>query len=42
LRKAAWQFLVKPRRIDNKPQLGVLVRILFDFGVKEVESHGAE
>ena len=37
LRKAAWQFLVKPPRIDNKPQLGVWVRIHFVFGVKAVE-----
>jgi hypothetical protein len=31
------QFLVKPPRIDNKPQLGVWVRIHFDFGVKVVK-----
>jgi hypothetical protein len=40
IRKAAWQFLVKPPRIDNKPQLGVWVRIHFDFGVKEVPADG--
>ena len=38
LRKAAWQFLVKPPRVDDKPQLGVWVRIHFDFGVKEDET----
>jgi hypothetical protein len=35
---AAWQFLVTRPRIDNKPQLGVWVRIHFDFGVRAVET----
>ena len=40
LRLAAWQFLVKPPRVNNKPQLGVWVRIHFDFGVREVVAAG--
>ena len=42
LRLAAWQFLVKPPRIDNEPQLGVWVRIRFDFGVTVVIEEGNE
>lgn len=31
LRRASWQFLVKAPRVDGKPQLGIWVRIVFDW-----------
>ena len=38
LRLAAWQFLIRPPRINGKPMVGEMVVICYDYGRKGVET----
>ena len=40
LTNAAWQFKVRPPRIDGKPEIGSWVRIRIDFSSKASEDTG--
>ena len=40
IRQASWQFLVRPPRVNGKPQIGEWVRIRFDFRSKKGEAEG--
>lgn len=42
VQNAAWQFLVRPPRVDSKPQVGAWVRIRIDYSVKRVRAGVSE